>query len=362
MKKTKVYIDLFYYKTALSGIKTYIEELVQGANKYGRKDVEYIFSHDIDKLQNKQFFIYSKFRLVRWFFQLRYLIWKQIILPLKLLSNSVDILICPDYVAPIFTPTRKIVVIHDNLFWKYPFNYPALWRNYFTKLIKLGVSTNCEIVTTSKYSKNGLKNIFNNKISYIYQSSERVFYNDKIDRSKDYILHIGTFEKRKDILTLVKAFKLLKDNTKSNLKLVLAGSKNFNGNKQVYIEIKKYISKNNLRSFIIMPGYINKKQAIYYFNNAFTYVFPSIDEGFGIPLIEAMRAHIPVICSDIKIFKEIGDDSVVYFKKQDHNDLYNQLKLICKDKTIVEKLVSKGTTRAGLFNQKNFIKGFEKLY
>ena len=362
MKKTKVYIDVFYYKTALSGIKTYIEELVQGANKYGRKDVEYIFSHDIDKLQNKQFFINSKFRLVRWFFQLRYLIWKQIILPLKLLSNSVDILICPDYVAPIFTPTRKIVVIHDNLFWKYPFNYPALWRNYFTKLIKLGVSTNCEIVTTSKYSKNGLKNIFNNKISYIYQSSERVFYNDKIDRSKDYILHIGTFEKRKDILTLVKAFKLLKDNTKSNLKLVLAGSKNFNGNKQVYIEIKKYISKNNLRSFIIMPGYINKKQAIYYFNNAFTYVFPSIDEGFGIPLIEAMRAHIPVICSDIKIFKEIGVDSVVYFKKQDYNDLYNQLKLIYKEKTIVEKLVSKGIKRAVLFNQKNFIKGFEKLY
>ena len=155
MKKTKVYIDVFYYKTALSGIKTYIEELVQGANKYGRKDVEYIFSHDIDKLQNKQFFINSKFRLVRWFFQLRYLIWKQIILPLKLLSNSVDILICPDYVAPIFTPTRKIVVIHDNLFWKYPFNYPALWRNYFIRLIKLGVSSNCELVTTSEYSKNG---------------------------------------------------------------------------------------------------------------------------------------------------------------------------------------------------------------
>ena len=362
MKKTKVYIDVFYYKTALSGIKTYIEELVKGFSKYGRKDVEYIFSHDLEKLKNKQFFINSRFRLVRWFFQLRYLIWKQIILPIKLFLNSADILICPDYVAPIFLPTKKIVVIHDNLFWKYPNNYPFLWRNYFTKLIKLGVSNNSEIVTTSKYSKNGLKNIFNNKISYIYQSSERVFYIDKMNKSKDYILHIGTFEKRKDLLTLVKAFKLFKDNTNSNLKLVLAGSKNFNGNKQVYREIKRYISINNLLSFVIMPGYINKKQAIYYFNNAFTYVFPSIDEGFGIPLLEAMRARIPIICSDIEIFKEIGDDSVVYFKKQDYNDLYNQLKLICKDKTIVERLVSKGIKRADLFNQKNFIKGFEKLY
>ena len=362
MKKTKVYIDVFYYKTALSGIKTYIEELVKGFNKFGRKDVEYIFSHDIEKLQNKRFFINSRFRLIRWFFQLRYLIWKQIILPVKLLFSSADVLICPDYVAPIFLPTKKIVVIHDNLFWKYPNNYPFLWRNYFTKLIKLGVSNNSEIVTTSKYSKNGLKNIFNNKISYIYQSSERVFYIDKMNKSKDYILHIGTFEKRKDLLTLVKAFKLFKDNTNSNLKLVLAGSKNFNGNKQVYREIKRYISINNLLSFVIMPGYINKKQAIYYFNNAFTYVFPSIDEGFGIPLLEAMRARIPIICSDIEIFKEIGDDSVVYFKKQDYNDLYNQLKLICKDKTIVERLVSKGIKRADLFNQKNFIKGFEKLY
>ena len=354
---------MFYYKTALSGIKTYIEELVIGLNKYGRKDVDYIFSHDIEKLKNRQFFINSKYRLVRWVFQLRYLVWKQIILPLKLLSNSADVLICPDYVAPIFSLTRKIVVIHDNLFWKYPFNYPALWRKYFIKLIKLGVSNNCELVTTSKYSKNGLKKIFNNKkITHVYQSSERVYYNGKINKSKDYILHIGTFEKRKDLLTLVKAFKLFKDNTNSNLKLVLAGSKTFNGNKQVYKEIKRYILKNNLISFIIMPGYINKKQAIYYFNNAFAYVFPSIDEGFGIPLLEAMRVHVPVICSDIEIFKEIGNNSVVYFKKQDYNDLYNKLKLVSEDKKIVDDLILKGIKRADLFNQKNFIEGFEKLY
>ncbi len=362
MKKTKVYIDVFYYKTALSGIKTYIEQLVKGFKKYGRKDVEYIFSHDIENLQNKQFFINSKFRLVRWVFQLRYLVWKQIILPIKLLSGSVDILICPDYVAPIFSPCKKIVVIHDNLFWKYPLNYPTLWRNYFIKLIKLGVSNNCELVTTSKYSKNGLKNIFNDKISFIYQSSERVHYNDKINKSKNYLLHIGTFEKRKDILTLVKAFKLFKDNTNSKLKLLLAGSKYINGNNEEYKKIKKYITKYNLFSSILMPGYINKKQVLYYYNNAFAYVFPSIDEGFGIPMIEAMRAKVPVICSDIEIFKEIGNDSVIYFKKQDYNDLYKKLKLISEDYTIIEDYIYKGKKRSNLFNQKNFIKGFEKLY
>ena len=111
-----------------------------------------------------------------------------------------------------------------------------------------------------------------------------------------------------------------------------------------------------------MSGYIKKKQAIYYYNNASLYVFPSIDEGFGIPLIEAMRARVPVICSDIEIFKEIGNDSVMYFKKQDQNDLYSKLKLILENKTAANDLILKANKRADLFNQKNFIKGFEKLY
>ena len=111
-----------------------------------------------------------------------------------------------------------------------------------------------------------------------------------------------------------------------------------------------------------MPGYIKKKQAVYFYNNAFCYVFPSIDEGFGIPLIESLRAQVPVICSDIEIFKEIGGDSVIYFRKQDYNDLYNKLKFILADKTTIGDLISKGTKRAKSFNQKNFIKGFEKLY
>ena len=363
LKKTKVYIDVFYYKTALSGIKTYIEELVQGLNKYGSKDVEYIFSHNIKKLENKKFFINSKFRLIRWFFQLRYLCWKQLVLPLKLIYNKSDILICPDYVAPVFTSCKKIVVIHDNLFWKYPENYPKLWRKYFIKLIKIGLSRKTQIVTTSRYSKNALKNIFNNNsVTYIYQSSERIFQTNKKDKSKDYILHIGTFEKRKDLITLVKAFKLLKDNTNLDQKLVLAGSKYINGNDEVHKTIKKYITKNNLISSVIMPGYIKKKQALHYYNNAFAYVFPSIDEGFGIPLIEAMRDNVPVICSDTEIFKEIGNDSVIYFKKQDYNDLFSKLKLIVENNMIIENLIKRASKRSNLFNQKNFIEGFEKLY
>jgi hypothetical protein len=156
LRKKRVYIDVFYYKTALSGLKTYIEELVRASKIHGSDKVEYIFSHDIEKITNNQLFINSKFRIIRWIFQLRYLIWKQIILPIKLLINKVDVVICPDYISPIICHSKKIVVIHDNLFWKYPKNYPSIWRNYYTRLIQFGLDSKTTIVTTSNYSKKGL--------------------------------------------------------------------------------------------------------------------------------------------------------------------------------------------------------------
>ena len=358
MKKTKVYIDVFYYKTALSGIKTYIEELVKGFNKYGRKDIEYIFSHDIEKLKNKQFFINSKYRLVRWVFQLRYLVWKQIILPIKLLSNSADILICPDYVAPIFSTTRKIVVIHDNLFWKYPFYYPVLWRNYFVILIKLGVSKNCEIVTTSKYSKKKLINIFPNSknINFIYQSfnfHKTTSYNYKTP--ENYLLHIGSFEKRKDLITLVKAFKLVDD---PNLKLVLAGAQIINGNSQVLVEIKTFIDQNKLENKVILTGFVSKEEVAVLYKNASIYVFPSLDEGFGIPVLEALSFSIPVICSDIDVFREIGGNYVEYFKVGDSISLYKKITSILKSVNSKQK---NNLTHLNKFSRKNFIKGFEEI-
>ena len=76
---------MFYYKTALSGLKTYIEELVSASKTYGSDEIEYFFSHDLKKITNNHFFINSKFRIIRWIFQIRYLVWKQIILPIKLL-------------------------------------------------------------------------------------------------------------------------------------------------------------------------------------------------------------------------------------------------------------------------------------
>ena len=370
MKKVRVFVDVYYFKAALSGIKTYIHEFNQASIKYGSKDIEYLFSHDLEKLKNNLIFINSKNRLVRWLFQFNYFIWKQIILPLKLIYFKADYLICPDYIAPKLTfKTKKIIVIHDSLFWDYPKNYSSLWRKYFLFLLELGINNKTKIVTTSNYSKTNLKDRLKTitTINYVYQSSEKSqIFNKKTISSlrlpKSYILHIGSFEERKDLLTLVKAFCDLKKNqSNKNLKLILAGAVTVNGNKKVYNKIKSFIDNNNLDSDVIFPNFISNEDLSIYYKNALVYVFPSIDEGFGIPIIESFSYSTPVVCSNIPVFKEIGNDAVVYFEKGNFISLSEKIQELINSKELREKFVAKGEVQLKNFSRKKFIEGFENI-
>jgi glycosyltransferase involved in cell wall biosynthesis len=287
------------------------------------------------------------------------LIYKQIQLPLKILFYNADYVICPDYIAPYFTfNAKRVTVLHDSLFWDYKKNYSFLWNKYFISLINLGVNSRTQIITTSNYSKKNLIKILGSdkSISYVYQS----FNFHKTSSSnyitpKNYLLHIGSFEKRKDLITLVKAFKIVDD---PNLKLVLAGAQIINGNSEVLDAIKKFIVQNKFEDKVILAGYVSKDEASTLYKNARIYVFPSLDEGFGIPILEALSFSVPVICSDIDVFKEIGGEYVEYFKVGDSNSLSNKISSILESKNLKQNNNIKHLDK---FSRKNFIKGFEEI-
>jgi glycosyltransferase involved in cell wall biosynthesis len=215
LKKITVLVDLYYLKAAVAGIGSYIRELEASCKDHGSDHIKYIFTHDINKLVGKAIFLNSNNKIIRWIFQIRYLIYKQIQLPLKILFYNADYVICPDYIAPYFTfKAKRVTVLHDSLFWDYKKNYSFLWNKYFITLINLGINSRTQIITTSNYSKKNLIKILGSdkSISYVYQS----FNFHKTSSSnyitpKNYLLHIGSFEKRKDLITLVKAFRLVDD-------------------------------------------------------------------------------------------------------------------------------------------------------
>jgi len=359
LKKITVLVDLYYLKAAVAGIGSYIRELEASVNDHGSEKFEYIFSHDINKLKENSIFLNSNNKIIRWTFQIRYFIYKQIQLPLKILFSQVDYVICPDYIAPYYTfKAKRITVLHDSLFWDYKKNYSFLWNKYFISLINLGMNSRTQIVTTSNYSKNNLTKIFRNnrKINFVYQSFN--FHKTTSSNYKtpeNYLLHIGSFEKRKDLITLVKAFKLVEN---SNLKLVLAGAQIINGSSEVLEEIETFIIQNKLENKVILAGYVSNAEASLLYKNARIYVFPSLDEGFGIPILEALSFSLPVICSDIDIFKEVGGEYVEYFKVGDSVSLSKKIISVLNSNKLRQ---NDNTKHINKFSRKNFIKGFERI-
>ena len=142
MKKITVLVDVFYLKAAVAGIGSYIREFEASCKDHGSDNFNYVFSHDINKLVGNSVFLNSNNRIIRWIFQIRYLIYKQVQLPLKILFSKADYVICPDYVAPLITfNAKRITVLHDSLFWDQKNNYSVLWRKYFISLINLGMNS-----------------------------------------------------------------------------------------------------------------------------------------------------------------------------------------------------------------------------
>ena len=359
MKKITVLVDLYYLKAAVAGIGSYIREFEASCNDHGSNDFKYVFTHDINKLVGNSIFLNSNNKIIRWIFQIRYLIYKQIQLPLKILFSKADYIICPDYITPYFTfKAKRITVVHDALFWDYKKNYSFLWNKYFISLINLGINKGTQIITTSNYSKKNLIKILgsDNSISSVYQSFNFLKTSSTNYKTpENYVLHIGSFERRKDLITLVKAFKLVDD---PNLKLVLAGAQIINGNSEVFDEIKTFIVQNKLKSKVILAGYVSKEEASVLYKNARIYVFPSLDEGFGIPILEALSFSLPVICSDIDVFKEVGGDCVEYFKVGDSVSLSKKIISVLDSDKLRQ---NDNTEHINKFSRKNFIKGIERI-
>ena len=174
-------------------------------------------------------------------------------------------------------PAKKIIVLHDTLFWKHPEYYSKLWRKYYLKSINMGIDKSTRIVTTSEYAKSNLTKVLNkkNEIKVIYQSVSGKFVK-KINSKQRIILHVGSFEKRKDLMTLVEAFKKIKHKPKfKDLKLILAGETNFFGDDSEYQKIKIFIKENDLIKDIQITGYLSNKEVKKLYSKAFIYVFPS---------------------------------------------------------------------------------------
>ncbi|MEA3323197.1 MAG: glycosyltransferase family 1 protein [Patescibacteria group bacterium] len=229
------------------------------------------------------------------------------------------------YIIPFFIPvTTKIVThIHDVSFKAHKELISKKDAFFLNRLIPRAVKKSDKVIAVSQFTKDEIVKYYNvpaDKISVIYNASSLVEVNtdeksvrEKYQLPMKYVLALGTMQPRKNIPFLVEAFAGIA-NEVSDTYLVLAGKKSHNFDQSIEKIIKQYPQ---LKDKIIFTDYIDEDDKFLVYKMADVFAFPSLYEGFGVPILEAFTAGTAVIASDIAPHKEVAGDSALYFSPID---------------------------------------------
>jgi len=252
-----------------------------------------------------------------------------------------DILWVPHLNLPLLPIRAKKVVatIHDvnHLAGVSPIS--RVKRKYAYLLFQNAVNKANLIFTVSEFSKKELTKytaVNPEKIKVVYCGVDQSFFQDtKNDKSlklpDNYILYVGNVKPHKNLISLLKAYCLLSNELKSKYQLVIIGKKE--GFITEDKEIDEYIKSNNLEKQITFTGYVEDFDLPKIYQQAALFVFPSLYEGFGLPILEALAANILVISSNAASLREIGGEAVIYFDPMNYSELAQKM-LECLENSI----------------------------
>lgn len=344
----RLLIDIRDLRIARTGAKTYLEEIYVRLQKgYPGFSIHFI---------DTPFPVYTgKNKWLKVIEHIRFFGWKQITLPIICIIKRADILYCTDYFLPLFTWNCKTaVVFYDAFFWQYPSQYNSVWLKLLQQLGVPAAKKAAAIITISQHSKNqiveqvGLTAAKIHAIHLAPKSSSATLQPNStapISNGKKYILHIGVLEKRKNLLNLIRAFDLLQKAGYSDYQLVLAGGRIPKKDIDDGENIQQLIQELQLQDSVLLPGFISDEQLAHYYQQASLYAFVSINEGFGLPILEAFQHRLPTLIANNSCLPEIGGDAVVMCNPFDYHDIAAKMISIVENPTLQQELIEKGLAR-----------------
>lgn len=282
---------------------------------------------------------------------------EQFLYPFKI--PRADIYWCPHFNVPLLPIRAKKVLttIYDVNHLANKNSISFLKWVYAKLLYDSAVSKSIEIITISEFSKSELclkTNVKKSKINVIYCGVNfKLFFNStslQTTKFKKYILFVGNVKPHKNLITLLKAYNVLSSQIKSEYKLLILGKKE--GFMTPDLEIFKFINDNNLEQYINFTGYVEDDDVPSFYQKASLFVFPSLYEGFGLPILEAMASGIPVLSSNSSSLPEVGGDAVVYFNPKDNEQLSQLIEKFLFDTKLREECIIKGLQQVKHFSWK----------
>lgn len=287
-----------------------------------------------------------------------YLIWFEWSLRRALKRHKIDLLFSPDGSLPLSSTIPQIHVIHDINFEHYPVDLPGIVGWYYRRFFPKFARHAKKIITVSEASKQdiaGTYKIDSDKIVVAWNGASdkfRVFSEEEIqlfrneNNVKPYFLFVGSIHPRKNVQRLINSFTLfMEQNSYPDFQLVIVGKPMWKGHS---IEIPEAV-KNSIQ----FTGHLSQEKLVQYTASAFALTYVPYFEGFGIPLVEAMKCGLPILSGNKTSLPEIAGDAAIYCDPFNEKDISEGMNRLFHDHELREKLKKNGIQRAQLFSWNN---------
>lgn len=337
-----------------TGIGTYTYQLINSLNKVDQLNDYLLFTpegYNSDIKFNKNFNNIAIADTMASNF------WDDVNIPNELYDRNINLYHVPQ--NGVGLPLEKkhpfVITLHDTIPIHMPETVGDRYLSIFTKEMAEIVNRCDGIITVSEFSKEDISRDFNypkEKIFVTHLASEDIYkpidkqHSDEILKKhyglpSDYILYVGGFSPRKNIVGLIEAFSRIINMIPKNINLVIAGNKG-----KSYSIYKDCAEKLKVADRVIFPGFISMEHMPYLYNSASLFVYPSFYEGFGLPPIEAMACGIPVITSNVTSIPEVVGDAAILFNPREIETLSEKICEALMNENLRLNLIVKGFQKA----------------
>jgi glycosyltransferase involved in cell wall biosynthesis len=285
-------------------------------------------------------------------------IWLEWRIPRVLNSIKADLFLSTDGFISLRSKTRSCAVIHDINFEHRPQDLPFFSRKYYRYFCPKYAKKANRLATVSEYSRRDIINTYGvdeSKIDLIYNGASEKFFpisksqaenvKDKYTSGLPYFVFVGSIHPRKNITNLLRAFELFREEYKSPFKMVIVGKKFF-----LTKVMEQQLERMKFGSDVIFTGRLSSEELNEVMGAAWALTFVPFFEGFGIPLVEAMKCEIPILASKVTSLPEIAGDAAVWVEPESPGSIRDGMIRIVKEEGLRDLLIQKGKARRELYS------------
>jgi glycosyltransferase involved in cell wall biosynthesis len=308
-------------------------------------------------------------KVIRFPFLNRNFFWLNLTLPLELTQHKVSLFHSPFYGIPLFRPCPMITTLYDISYEAHPEWFRPQTARAFQFNSRQAARHAVKIITISQYSKQEIIKYYgikDNKIRVIYPAADDFFKKvddpssvkrvvAKYQLEKPFVMSVGAVHPRRNIERLLRVFARLKKDF--DMKLLLIGKIQW-----PHMDIKGVVEGLGLRDDVVWVEFVSRDDLLNLYNAAEVFVYPSLYEGFGLPVAEAMACGVPVVAANATSVPEVVGDAGILFDPYDDSDILKAVTAVLKDPALKDALSRKGMERAKRFSYSKTAEETVRLY